>query len=84
MGRQKHLEVQILRCLRRLSSPQSVLRSLMPRSRPSWFSPFRPFPLLMSLRALRLILLGLPRKGMSLRVMRLILLSLPKKWPKQN
>ena len=36
-------------------------RSLVPRSRPSLFSPFRPFPLLMSLRAPRLILLSLPR-----------------------
>ena len=46
--------------------------------------PFRPFPLLMSPRASRLLLLSLPKKGMSLRVPRLILLSLPRKWPKRN
>ena len=35
-------------------------------------------------RALRLILLSLPKKGMSPRAPRLVLLGLPKMWPKRN
>ena len=41
--------------------------------------PLQTIPLLMSLRALKLTLLSLPRKGMSPKVPRLILLGLPRK-----
>ena len=84
MMRHKHLEVWIPRCLKRLPSLRSALKSLVPRSQPSFFNPYRPFPLLISPKAPRLILLNLPKKGMSPRAPRLVLLGLPRMWPKRN